>query len=1294
MSRRRRFWLGLFVLLLTPFLVLTAFALYVYMSNSQPQSGELQTKVSPQVVLPWEEAVYYIEYAGFKPPPTPTPAPPPPPPPPPSPDSTPSPAPSPTPVPSPSPIDVVFIVDESGSMIDSIAAMASAAQSVVEDLAKDRPGRFRYAAIRFNEAAEIQVDWTEKPQELVDGLNAIAQNPREGGTDGRVAFRKLEELLATARPKAEKVVIFYTDGVIHGPLIYIPEITATALNMRFGQKVQFYSVGIPYQGSDAIMTVITGSSSRVFDPLNHTELARMFRKIEIQLSPPTLAPAPSPTPTPKGRSLKPTPVVQPTPPPPLPSSGQLSHRVDGRHFATPLDGTNWVPGGDALNLPIRPVPDDTITYAHPLVPLSAGLWHVGVEPPQLVFFDEAGDRHQVLAQRRPLLLRITYLTLLLMALPGLAWTAAHLWPRRSRVTSKSEVVEPQPRPLPVLVDQTYPEPLPLLPRLSVQRLSPVPTVFVGLGGAGRRALHAIRADLKQAHLGAAGQPYSFLWIDTDTQEAERQLSFEEWRDYDIQTAIAPPSVRQLARYLPEPGRIQEHLQWFNPYLYRDASSPQLNLADGAKGERALARLALFQWLSQTNGLLPVLVEHVKQLAEFPAEDGTRQIVIIGAADGGAGGGWFLDVARLFQRIAREQEKLEALPDVIGVLCQERDRRHPENERALSLELETAQAARKFPQRVTFVPDDKLLDQTDTQSPYHWVFSVNAGDKNSLAAQCGELISVMVERQPRARLLDQAQTVSAPVVVATSGYSTHVLPTVIFDQVKCELFLSILGPDILLDVVPDVQGGLKPQPVSSDRAGDLLHDWSQLEQSGSPLQLLLAAALDQAMLPAFLSSVTPPSNELPDWFSKAFAQSLTQRLQGHAVGEGAWERDCKPAEAVAMLRLLSSQLTHSVKPQLAARNAPAQVIEIVDQVIGLADTAADDLARWLADFCNECEQVAAKRDQLEESRRSLLRLEGRSYLDLEVEPSQIKRWAQDGLQIWLGTPDTVSAIRKRLFFAIVAGGANARASVMSYIAEDAHCYATAGEVATAIDQLSNSLALHVPTVRISGVLAHMSNERRRDLANGLVPVETRPEQVLLVLPEFVGLGTDEQQALDQFEGAIPKLPAHGPRTTQRGNDHSAVRRMELASAVSDQGDSKSKLTFVEMSESMAEAVRSRAESKYRITLPIFPPRLRIALAHTRAFRSFARAYKAGHIRLAADGNGRQQWNIDGQFLTFETESSLAHAAANYVRDFTAYPESFANKKEKGSFAELEKWLDDRGAPDANTLTQIAIDVYEQ
>src|SRR5215510_12776998 len=101
MAHRRRFWLGLFILLLAPLLVLGAFALYVYIANSQPQNSELKTSVSPQVVMPWGEAVYHVEFAGFKPTPTPAPVP----------TVTVTPTPTPAP-PQPVPIDMVFIVDE------------------------------------------------------------------------------------------------------------------------------------------------------------------------------------------------------------------------------------------------------------------------------------------------------------------------------------------------------------------------------------------------------------------------------------------------------------------------------------------------------------------------------------------------------------------------------------------------------------------------------------------------------------------------------------------------------------------------------------------------------------------------------------------------------------------------------------------------------------------------------------------------------------------------------------------------------------------------------------------------------------------------------------------------------------------------------------------------------------------------------------------------------------------------------------------------------------------------------
>jgi hypothetical protein len=1273
MERKQRFLLGLIILLLTPPAVLALFAVYVQQANARPQAGELWTRVSPQVVMPWAEAVYYVEHAGFKPTPTPTPAP----------TATPTPTPMPTPTPLPTPIDMVFVVDESPSMTSSIGAMAVAATSVVQDLAQERRGRIRYAAIRFDSVAETQTDWTDNPDQLIQGLNEIAQFPSGEGTDGRAALSKLEELLTSARARADKVVIFYTDGLMYPCPTCADEIRETARKLREEQKVDFYSVGLPFQGSDPIMTEVTGDPDKVFDPLNPTELARMFQEIKASVKLP-----PPPPPTPGG-----TPSSRPEREKERESSGYLSHRLDGRHFSTPLAGTNWMLGNGAIALPIHPVPEGPTTYAHPLVPLSAGLWDVGVEPPRMIFIDKGGQRHQLQAERRPLLLKITYFTLLLLPLPALLWSLAHVR-RRPKPTAVAERKE---RELPPVHAPTMPEPLPLLPRLTPERLAPIPTLFVGLGGAGRRALHAVRADLKQMHLGRAGEPYDFLWIDTDTQEVEHESPFENWEGYQIEPLIAPPAVRQTEGYLPEPTHGTDHMQWFNAYAYRDAPRPLLNLTDGAKGERALARLALFRWLSGPNGVLPALVERVKRLDARPAADGARQIVVFASDDGGVGSGWFLDCGRLFQRVARQQQTqgLDALPDVIGVLCEEPQRRHPENRHALTMELETALTARKFPQRVTYAPGETLLDQVDAQSPYHWVFSVTAGDKNSVAAQCGELASVLVERHPRAGLLDQAQSFPAHAPVTTHSFSAHVLPTLIYDQVRCEIFLRLLGPDILLDVVADGQSGLKPQPVPADRAAQLLADWGREETPGGPLQLLLRAAVEHSAVAGFVGMMRAAPPNAREWFGEAFAAAVTQRLQGHSVGEAGWERGWRPGEAIDTLRLLAARLERSVKPELRNGNAPAQATEVVDHFISLANSAADDLEQWMQDFCRGCEQVAAQRNRLEQARRNLLSLQGRLYMDLEVNPDQIRHLARSVLEAGFGTPDTVSAIRRRLFFAVTADGAQARAHVHSFINEPQR-FATADETAAAIDRLARTLARDVPATRIGGVLTNLPHERRRELARALVRAETQPQQVLLILPQTTGLTREEQQAVEEFGSFIPKPPTHGPRAQKHGDDHSAIRRLELTEAAAGQAVPPNRpLPFVEMAESIAEAVRRRAEKKYQIALPIFPSRLRIALTQPDAFRSFARAYKAGHIVLRQDDNGREQWAFadTGQFLTFERESSLAYAAANYVRDVTVHPTSFAVMDGGGSFAKLNQWRSERVNPDPDTLTQIAVDVYE-
>jgi len=78
-----------------------------------------------------------------------------------------------------------------------------------------------------------------------------------------------------------------------------------------------------------------------------------------------------------------------------------------------------------------------------------------------------------------------------------------------------------------------PNRLPPLPAVDETREEPIPTLFIGLGGIGRRALSAVRGDLKQVHLGRSGHPYRFFWIDLDTKEAVRDIPFDDWPGYPI-----------------------------------------------------------------------------------------------------------------------------------------------------------------------------------------------------------------------------------------------------------------------------------------------------------------------------------------------------------------------------------------------------------------------------------------------------------------------------------------------------------------------------------------------------------------------------------------------------------------------------------------------------------------------------------------------------------------------------------------------------------------------------------------
>jgi von Willebrand factor type A domain/Tubulin like len=1236
---RGQYLKGLLVLLLSPLLALAALYAYVCARNMAPQPGALRTSVRPQAVFPWDsEATYLITFDGAAPE---------------QPSAT------------PPPIDIAFLIDVSGSMTSSLPAMAQAAHRVTTDLAAGNPGFIRFSLVRFDTESEITTDWTADPEELYAGLKGLRQFT--GGNDSRRAFEDLNRLLGRARPQAKKVVVFYTDGGLdlctgcpREPMSK-EEMTAEARRLR-DEGVEIYSVGLPGADTEGLMVEITGSPTQVFDPISADDLVANFRSVAAGAV---------------GAAG---------------GGAQLSHRLDGRHFAAPLEGTEWtVDRAGSLNRTVGQLPTAQTTFAHPLVPLSSGVWRVGVEPPRLTFAGEDGRLRRLDARHRPLMLVVGWAPLLLGLLPALGWSLYGL--RRPPSVLEHEAFVPlAPRPRP-------PTPLPAPPNVRDEREAPIPTLFVGLGGAGRAALHAVRAELKQAHLGREGQPYRFLWFDLDSTEAGSDTPFGEWSSYPVEELLAPADVYRLAPYVPRPGAVPEHLKWFDARRYDNAPGGNLNLSEGAKGDRMLARLALFRWLVEKPEPLVTLAERCAELSDFASSDGTRQVVVFASRDGGAGGGWFLDFGRLLRRITRRQQQngeVEFVPELVGVLCDSPERGRPENRAALEMEITSSALSGAFPQRVAYAQGgDALLDRSDTESPYNWVFSTSGAVAAHVAVQCGEIGAVLAERHPRAALLKEADSLAPRRVVSVLTHAVHVLPTRLYEQVSCELFLRLVGPDILLDIEPSAGGGFAPRSVSDDAAAQNLSEWAKGERPGTTWQMLLAAAADEALLPGYLKAVRQSTADA-DSLRGALANSLSRRLRGRRDPDGAkWRRDWMPGDAVATLRLLGQRLAQRVRAQAHTAGGTATALDLIDHAARLADSAAADLEGWVKDFCRECEAVSRRLDDLSRRHEDTPGAFGRTYIDPPAGRKRVERLTQAIFETWLCTPDIVSAIRERLFFTFAQGSDHARVGVSAYIGE-AREFGTAGEAAAALEGYMGSLARTVPAVRIGGALMGESVERREALARGLVESSTSQRAVLIVTPRPVGRDAAESQALEDFKARIPQPAHHGRRREQAGDDHSAVRRVELKEAAAELDVHPDRLNFVSLAEQGAEQVRRRAERKYGLFVPPLPAELRVALAHGDAFRSFARAYKVGGIVPRADSAGAMQWasSETAEFLTAGAHPSLAEAAANYTWYFKSAASDPAAAGGVGDFTKLHEWLRKRNfSPDEETLVQIAVDVCE-
>jgi len=801
-----------------------------------------------------------------------------------------------------------------------------------------------------------------------------------------------------------------------------------------------------------------------------------------------------------------------------------------------------------------------------------------------------------------------------------------------------------------------------------------------LGGAGRAAVRAARAELKQAHLAHPDQPYLFVTFDFDSHEAPGEAVFDDWEDYPIEAVVAASAIQQVEDYLPKSYERPPHLGWFNAESYDHATRAQLNLSQGARGDRALARLAVFRWLADGD-LVDRIARWSGELLTLPSEDGTRQVVIFASPDGGFGSGSFLDFGRIVQRFFRKQQALNQglVPDMVGVLC-ENPSNPSQNREAVALELESALRCGEFPQRVVYSPRRDLLDGRDTESPFHWVFSASGREAVSVAGQCGELTAILVERRARLTLLGAAGGMGERRPFPTHVNGVHVVPTLVQEQVYFDLLLRLLGPDVLLDIEPDPDGGFRPKSTAEDAVQDVLTAWGISEPPGSLLQLLLVATADRSAVDQF---VLEAERTNPEWLGDVFLASLNRKLQGHRDAHGmGWQRDWMPGTAIAALRLLIERLG-TLQVALRAESAQNVTVGAVDSVRQMAQSSSDELEHWITDLCGICEDLSRQRAALAQVRARLRQVTGRVYIDQPALGKEIELWSMESLQSWLGTADTISPLRERLFFVARGSGRSARVVLRSCI-EETIDFPAAEPAVSSLGRMARSLAGATDAMRINNALAKLPDREQAKLGQAMVDVSTSPVQVVLSAPE----------AASRFSKSVPQPAHHGRRTDVVSDDASAIRRIEIANPTMLEVHQP---PFIEPAEQEAERVRWKLEQKHNITVPLLPSELRIALAHPDAFRSFSRAYKARRIVTRRDAVDRMQWCFTDrdQFLTFGDDSMLAAAAANYVWYVENPPAEFPDASGGGAdFRDLNRWLQSGGTPDPDTLVLAVIDVYEE
>ncbi len=163
------------------------------------------------------------------------------------------------------PLDIVLVLDESTSMSQNIGgggrqsrlnALKTAANNFIDATVEENRGiedealQHRLSIVTFSDNANTEIGLTAVNDRNADRLHNVVDRLRaSGNTYPNEGFDEAGSVLRNARDNAQKVVIFFTDGVPAGPGTdnFDPEIATDAINSAHSLKENntlVYSIGL------------------------------------------------------------------------------------------------------------------------------------------------------------------------------------------------------------------------------------------------------------------------------------------------------------------------------------------------------------------------------------------------------------------------------------------------------------------------------------------------------------------------------------------------------------------------------------------------------------------------------------------------------------------------------------------------------------------------------------------------------------------------------------------------------------------------------------------------------------------------------------------------------------------------------------------------------------------------------------------------------------------------------------------------------------------------------------------